>query len=99
MTEVIKAVYEDGVLRPLQPLDLHERQTVYLHVVPQEALEDEGAEAVRILVAAGLLRPKPQSPPPPAPLSAKERRILADRLGHASGRPASEMVIEDRGEE
>ena len=44
------------------------------------------------------MRPRPDGPVPPDPLSEEERRSLADRLGHASGKPASEMVIEDRGE-
>ena len=54
---IIKAVYENEVLRPLRPLKLRERQTVRLQLLPEEAEEDEGDTAVRILVAAGLMRP------------------------------------------
>lgn len=33
-TKTIDAVYEDGVLRPLEQLDLDEHQTVSLHILP-----------------------------------------------------------------
>jgi predicted DNA-binding antitoxin AbrB/MazE fold protein len=33
-TKTINAVYEDGVLRPLERLDLDEHQTVSLHILP-----------------------------------------------------------------
>ena len=103
MVEMITAIYEKGVLRPLEPLHLRERQQVRIQVVTEEvpannAVQDEGARAVRILVAAGLAHPKPPGPIPPDPLSVAERQALADRLGRAPGKLASEMVIEDRGE-
>ena len=98
MTETILAVYEEGVLRPLEPLHLKEQQTVYVQVVPKEQITDERNETVRILVEAGLVRPRPEGPIPPAPLSKKERKALADRIGQVPGKTASEMVIEDRGE-
>ena len=34
MTEIITAVYENGVLRPLSPLSLREHQTVRIQVLP-----------------------------------------------------------------
>ncbi len=34
ITKTIDAVYEGGVLRPLERLDLDERQTVSLHILP-----------------------------------------------------------------
>jgi predicted DNA-binding antitoxin AbrB/MazE fold protein len=98
MTETILAVYEKGVLRPLEPLYLRERQQVYIQVVPQEK-EDEGAAAIRVLVEAGLMRPPDREvPPPPDPVSEDERRALAELLTRAPGKPLSEIVIEDRGE-
>lgn len=36
MRDTIQAVYEDGVLRPLQPPGLEENQHVYLLVIPEE---------------------------------------------------------------
>jgi predicted DNA-binding antitoxin AbrB/MazE fold protein len=95
---IIKAVYENGVLRPLRPLKLRERQTVRLQLLPEETEEDEGDAAVRILVAAGLMRPPERATPPPDPVSEDERRRLAQRLAQAPGKPLSKLVIEDRGE-
>jgi len=99
MAETVMAVYEKGVLRPLQPLSLQERQRVCIQVVSQTAEKDEGEEMVRLLVAAGLMRPRPRIDTlPPDPMSEAERSALAERLGRAPGKPLSEIVIEDRGE-
>lgn len=99
MTEIVTAVYEKGVLRPLQPLDLEERQTVQLQVLPKGAKEreepgDDVEAAIQRLVAAGLMRPPPKrGTPPPDPVSEEERRRLADKLGQAPGEPLSEIII------
>jgi predicted DNA-binding antitoxin AbrB/MazE fold protein len=98
MTEIVRAVYENGILRPLRPLKLREHQTVRLQLLPEEPAEDEGEEAIRILVAAGLMRPPQRGTPPPDPVSEEERRALAERLAEAPGKPLSEIIIEDRGE-
>ena len=102
MGEMITAVYERGALRPLTPLKLREHQQVRIQVVTEDALEEqderEREQVLNILVAAGLVRPKPKGPIPPEPLSWEERQALAKRLGSVPGKTASEMVIEDRGE-
>jgi predicted DNA-binding antitoxin AbrB/MazE fold protein len=43
---VVKAVYEDGKLRPLEPIQLVEGQTVTIDVLP-EPLNMSEAEAIR----------------------------------------------------
>jgi predicted DNA-binding antitoxin AbrB/MazE fold protein len=97
--EIVTAVYEKGVLRPLQPLDLEERQMVRIQVVPEAVAEDEGEEMIRLLVAAGLMRPRPKKgAPPPDPVSEEERLRLADIMGNAPGKPLSEIIIEERGD-
>jgi predicted DNA-binding antitoxin AbrB/MazE fold protein len=104
MIETVTAVYEKGMLRPLQPLNLRERQTVRIQIMPDEPARpeepaDEVEQIIQSLVASGLMYPRPKRDTiPPDPLSAKERQALADRLGSAPGKSASEMVIEDRGE-
>jgi predicted DNA-binding antitoxin AbrB/MazE fold protein len=98
MSETVKAVYENGILRPLSPLNLREHQTVRVQVLPDDAARDEGAEAVRVLVAAGLMHRLERTPVPPDPVSEKDRRALAERLARAPGKPLSEVIIEDRGE-
>ena len=99
MAEIVTAVYENGMLRPLQPLNLRERQTVRLQIVQAEPVEDENESeaAIRILVEAGLLTPPPRRSDVD-PVSEQDRRELADRLGRAPGKPLSEIIIEDRGE-
>ena len=99
MAEIVTAVYENGVLRPLRPLNLRERQTVWLQIVQEEPTEDENESeaAIRMLVEAGLLTPPPRRPDVD-PVSEQDRRELADRLGRAPGKPLSEIIIEDRGE-
>lgn len=103
MMEIVTAVYEKGMLRPLQPLNLRERQRVRIRVLPEapdvsEEPEDDTDALIQRLVAKGLMRPRPRGPIPPDPVSAEDRKALADRLGRAPGKSASEMVIEDRGE-
>jgi predicted DNA-binding antitoxin AbrB/MazE fold protein len=96
MAEIVTAVYEKGVLRPLQPLNLEERQTVRLQVLPEEA-DNEIEEVIQALVEAGLLTPPPGHSEVD-PVSEEERRELASILGQAPGKPLSEIIIEERGE-
>lgn len=103
MSEIVTAVYENGKLRPLEPLNLRERQMVRIQVLQDEPIQGkpdgEVNEVIQNLIAAGLMRTQPERDViPPDPLSAVERKELADRLGRAPGKLASEMVIEDRGE-
>ena len=95
MTRTVTAVYEKGVLRPLQPLDLRERQSVRIQIVSEEPSEAEAV--IRALVEAGLLTPPPRRTGV-APMSETERQELANRLGRAPGKPLSEIIIKDRGE-
>lgn len=39
MTQIISAIYENGVLRPLTPLDLPDHEVVQLVVAPLPAIE------------------------------------------------------------
>jgi predicted DNA-binding antitoxin AbrB/MazE fold protein len=97
MSEIVTAVYEGGILRPLTALNLREHQTVRIQVLPEKPIEAE--RIIQILVSAGLMHPpKRVVSLPPDPLSPEERRELARLLGQAPGKPLSEIVIEDRGE-
>jgi predicted DNA-binding antitoxin AbrB/MazE fold protein len=95
MAEIVTAVYEDGVLRPLQPLNLRERQTVRVQLLPDEPTDVE--RVVQSLVKAGLITPPPGRSEVD-PVSEEERRELARVLGQAPGKPLSEVIIEERGE-
>lgn len=96
MSEVITAVYEKGVLRPLHPLNLREKQTVYIQVLPAEPV-DEAEEAAQpnlkpqvwaALNSTGLVT----LPNPTTPMQARNRHTP---IG-AGGQPASEVIIEER---
>ncbi|MDY0020026.1 MAG: antitoxin family protein [Anaerolineae bacterium] len=95
MAEVIDAVYEKGVLRPLEPLHLRERQTVRIQVITEDTL-NEIENVLTQLVEAGVITP-PIGYSTAKPVSEQERWELADRLGQAPGKPLSEIIIEGRG--
>jgi predicted DNA-binding antitoxin AbrB/MazE fold protein len=98
MSQTITAIYENGALWPIAPLDLPEQSQVEIEVKQITAPEAEGLdERSRIhqaLVAAGLALEHPVNPQPAAPLSAEER----ERIGRvfAIGKPLSEIIIEER---
>jgi predicted DNA-binding antitoxin AbrB/MazE fold protein len=91
MAEVITAVYEKGVLRPLTPLALAEKQTVRIQILT----ESETGPMIQDLIARGLLTPPPGMPGMP-PITAEERHNLADRLGRVGGHSLSELIIAER---
>ena len=97
MLGVVIAVYEKGVLRPSRPLKLREHEAVRIQVLDTVSADDEGEQAVCVLVSAGMMRPSGGAPPPLDPVPDAERRALAERLGGVPGKPLSEIVIEARG--
>ena len=94
MTKTVTAIYENGILRPLEPLLLRNRQTVQIQIIPTQTIS-EAEQAVQILVANGLLTPPPGESKF-MPLAEARRRQSADSLGKAAAKPASEMILEDR---
>ncbi len=99
MSETIVAVYENGVLRPLNPLPLSEGQTVRLTIVPEVAPEEpknELQQVLQSLIDQGLLR-LPSSKRGQVDQAELSRRQQARKLVKISGQPLSETIIEDRG--
>lgn len=99
MNGAVTAIYENGVLRLLTPLTLPEHTRVRVRV--ERILEPTDAAAHRrriheALVAAGLSLPAPYKSPSSDLLSAERREELA-RL-FSTGRPLSELIIEERNE-
>jgi len=98
MTETVTAIYENGVLRPLRPLKLKERQRVQVRVIPSED-EDRREAILQFLIDDGLIQPlTTEELEMEDSVSEEERRQLADILGKAPGKPLSEIVIEERGD-
>ena len=99
MVQVIKAIYEKGLLRPLCPLNLREHQTVHIQVLVDDLpITETPGEAARLMVAAGMMLPQVSGPIPEDPVSVTERRMLANLLGAAPGKPLSEIILDERGE-
>jgi predicted DNA-binding antitoxin AbrB/MazE fold protein len=104
MGERIPALYENGVLRPLAPVALRERQHVYIQIMSLVALAaedvpvvDKTQAAMQTLIQEGVLTPPPGKSTI-APIPDAQRATLADRMGRAPGKPLSEIIIEERGE-
>lgn len=98
MSEIIVAVYENGILRPVTPLSLSEGETVRLRVVPEVSPGGPKTELDKALQAAvdrGVLSlPPKHGQLDPAELA---RRVQARKLVKIEGQPLSETVIEGRG--
>ena len=97
MSQIISAIYENGILRPLEPLKLQQRQLIQIQILPDEAA-DKTEQAVRHLLELGLAKP-PRGCSDVAPVPEAERLRLSDVFGKASDKPLSEIIIEERGEE
>lgn len=95
MSQVITAVYSQGVLRPRVPLVLLEEQEVEIEIRPARAAVAERRQLIAELSAAGLLANQPADfPLPPAPISEAEELELAELF--AGEPPLSELIIEER---
>jgi predicted DNA-binding antitoxin AbrB/MazE fold protein len=91
----LTVVYENGVLRPLQPVPLREQQKVRIQLLPDEP-DDAVDRVLQALLASGALT-APSGHSDVKPMTEAKRRELADRLGNVSGKPLSEIIIEERG--
>lgn len=101
MNQTITAIYADGVLRPLTPLELEDQTQVELEVRPVKSVEsaqsDERRRIIEALAKAGLLANTPALfPYPEEPISEQEQEELAQLF--AGEKPLSEIIIEEREE-
>jgi predicted DNA-binding antitoxin AbrB/MazE fold protein len=96
MTNPVTAIYENGVLRPLTPLELPEHAQVQIYVQPAAPADSQEhrRQVHAVLVAAGLSQPKTDTAPTVSALSAAEREQLARRF--AAERPLSDLIGEER---
>ncbi|MCL1465798.1 antitoxin family protein [Argonema galeatum] len=103
MSEIIVAVYENGVLRPVNPVSLTEGQTVRLRVLPEVSSGGQKNDldaAVQTLVDQGVMSlPPKHGQVSRAELARREqvRRERMKKMGPIPGKPLSETIIEDRG--
>lgn len=91
MVKAIPAIYENGVLRPLAPVDFSDRQTVWLQVLPEQTTTQLQHE-LEPLYKSGLLTPPTSSD---APAISDADLVTMVQSIHVSGQPLSETIIED----
>ncbi|MGH9937463.1 MAG: antitoxin family protein [Blastocatellia bacterium] len=101
MSQIVTAIYADGVLRPLAPLELPEQTKVEIEIRPVPSPENPAfAERIRahqILVAAGLVvNHQTWQVMPEDPVSEEEQEELDQAF--AGEKPLSEIIIEEREE-
>ena len=94
MNQNIHAIYENGILRPLQPLDLPENKIVEIDV---RDIEENGAETMpekadRVLREAGLI--SSIKFPNAKKLSDAERRRIGKLF--SAEKPLGDYIDEDR---
>ncbi|MUG97102.1 DUF104 domain-containing protein [Scytonema sp. UIC 10036] len=94
MAKAIPAIYENGVLRPLTPVNFSDRQTVWLQVLPEQNIT-ELMPLLKPLYESGLLTPP--TPSDAEPISDDDLAAMVQSI-HVAGQPLSETIIEDRGE-
>ncbi len=94
MSQNIQAVYENGILRPLQPLDLPENETVNITVLDEVSNEEETHrdKVSRVLREAGLT--SQMKFPNAKKLSDEERKRLGKLF--SGEKSLGEYIAEDR---
>ncbi|MGH2409260.1 MAG: antitoxin family protein [Chloroflexota bacterium] len=97
MNQAIRAIYENGVLRPLTALELPDHTEVRIQV--ETTLDRSEAETHRravddALIVAGLLTPRAVDQAASRPLTDGERDALSRRI--RGGRPLSKIILEER---
>lgn len=104
MSETIVAVYENGVLRPLNPVSLSEGETVRLTITPEVApgkAKNELEQILQSIIDQGLLRlpssQRGQVDQAELVKREQERRERMKKMKPLPGKPLSETIIEDRG--
>jgi predicted DNA-binding antitoxin AbrB/MazE fold protein len=98
MAQRITAIYEDGVLRPLSPLELPERSQVEIDIHQVSLATDRSAHRDQVnqaMVKAGLSLPPIDTTAPAATQVSPERREELAQLFSVCG-PVSELISEDR---
>lgn len=96
MSEIIQAIYENGILRPLQPLDLPENKIVEIEMRDEISGGEETHQdkVSRVLRKAGLTSPLKFSVTEKDILSEEERQRLGKLF--SGEKPLGDYIDEDR---
>lgn len=96
MSQNIEVIYENGILRPLQPINLPEKK-IFKVTVPDEAPSDEEThrdKVSRVLREAGLVSPLKFPVTEKDILSEEERQRLGKLF--SGEKPLGDYIDEDR---
>ena len=93
-SQSVPAIWEDGVLRPLQPLTLPEHARVHITIAIVDNVLTPDREQIRVALEAAGLSLVEQGAHPQEALSSEARGSLAREV--PPGRPLSQIIIEDR---
>ena len=102
MERTITAIYEGGLLRPLESLDLAEHESVRLKIISRARAAQphwsrvEYSRAIRVLQRHGLIAQSTKPRSARRRVSEKRRRELARKL--TGGKPLSQVIIDERAE-
>ncbi len=96
MSEIIQAIYENGILRPLQPLDLPENKIVEIEMRDEISGDKETHrdKVSRVLREAGLTSPLKFSVTEKDILSEEERQRLGELF--SGEKPLGDYIDDDR---
>lgn len=96
MNQPITAIYEGGVLRPLKPLRLDERQEVLIQIIPASGNDEVDRITSDLVLAGELTLPSPVNDIDS--ITDEELVELAKQVAESMDKPLSEIIIEERGE-
>lgn len=105
MSKIINAVYENGVLRPTEPVSLSEGEKVRVEIVPKaeasvEEPQTEWEKALQLMSDRGLSTWEPKGPKMDREELLRREKLLQERvkkMGPLPGKPLSQEIIEGRG--
>lgn len=93
MTRTIEAIYENGLFRPLQSVDLPEKSVIELDLHLPENGDDHRKQVRNIFRAAGLSR-RLHFDLPVSSITEERRKELAEKF--SAEKPLGELIDEDR---
>lgn len=103
MSEIINAVYENGLLRPIEPVSLSEGETVRVEIVPETPVEEPKTEREKIsqfLRDRGLIKLRPKNNKMDREEFLHRDKAWREKIKNMKplpGKPLSQEIIEGRG--
>jgi predicted DNA-binding antitoxin AbrB/MazE fold protein len=103
MSKIINAVYENGVLRPTEPVSLSEGEKVRLEVIPETPVEEpqtEWEKALQLASDRGLIKLRPKNNKMDREEFLQRDKAWREKVKNMKplpGKPLSEEIIEARG--